>query len=144
MNRNKRGLILDLGQADVVVENFAARVMQNFGLHYPVLQGVKPDLIMLSMSAYGCTGPYSSYGGIGGTAKPMSGISMQETSIAVKGGTFLVRRYSHPGQSLIILNCRHVGSLPCYSMAMPRWKSRTPVLQLTANSVRCAPAVGSS
>jgi crotonobetainyl-CoA:carnitine CoA-transferase CaiB-like acyl-CoA transferase len=93
VNRNKRGLILDLGQAegkrlflelarqaDVVAENFSARVMQNFGLDYPVLQGVKPDLIMLSMPAYGCTGPYSSYGGIGGTAEPMSGISMlQET-----------------------------------------------------------------
>jgi hypothetical protein len=50
VNRNKRGLILDLGQADVVAENFAARVMQNFGLHYPV-QGVGV-VDLLSHQAY--------------------------------------------------------------------------------------------
>jgi crotonobetainyl-CoA:carnitine CoA-transferase CaiB-like acyl-CoA transferase len=88
VNRNKRSLTLDLNsadgkrlflelvrEADVVAENFSARVMKNFGLDYPALQQVRADIIMLSMPAYGCTGPYSSYGGIGGTAEPMSGIS---------------------------------------------------------------------
>lgn len=88
VNRNKRGLTLDLGtadgkrlfldlvrDADVVAENFSSRVMTNFGLDYAVLRQVKPDLIMLAMSAYGRTGPYAPYGGIGGTAEPMSGIS---------------------------------------------------------------------
>lgn len=88
VNRNKRSLTLDLSteagqrvfldlvrEADVVAENFASRVMGNFGLDYPALRDVKPDIIMLAMPAYGRSGPYSPYGGIGGTAEPMSGIS---------------------------------------------------------------------
>ncbi|ETX06632.1 MAG: hypothetical protein ETSY2_15955 [Candidatus Entotheonella gemina] len=89
VNRNKRGLTLDLstadGQhlfrelvrdADVVAENFASRVMGNFNLDYDNLRQVKRDLIMIAMPAYGRSGPYSPHGGIGGTAEPMSGISM--------------------------------------------------------------------
>jgi crotonobetainyl-CoA:carnitine CoA-transferase CaiB-like acyl-CoA transferase len=88
VNRNKRGLTLDLGtddgkrlfldlvrDADIVAENFASRVMGNFGLDYDALRAVKPDLIMLAMPAYGRSGPYAPHGGIGGTAEPMSGIS---------------------------------------------------------------------
>lgn len=93
VNRNKRGLTLDLGSADgkrlfldlvrdadIVAENFASRVMGNFGLDYPALQQVKPNLIMLSMPAYGCTGPYSPYAGIGGTTEPMSGIAALQST----------------------------------------------------------------
>jgi crotonobetainyl-CoA:carnitine CoA-transferase CaiB-like acyl-CoA transferase len=89
VNRNKRGLTLDLsteeGQhlfrelvrdADVVAENFASRVMGNFHLDYDALLPIKPDLIMIAMPAYGRSGPYAAHGGIGGTAEPMSGISM--------------------------------------------------------------------
>ncbi len=88
VNRNKRSLTLDLStedgqnvflelvrEADIVAENFASRVMGNFNLDYPSLRQVKPDIIMLAMPAYGRVGPYSQYGGIGGTAEPMSGIS---------------------------------------------------------------------
>jgi crotonobetainyl-CoA:carnitine CoA-transferase CaiB-like acyl-CoA transferase len=88
VNRNKRGITLDLGtsegkdlflalvrEADVVAENFSSRVMRNFGLDYAALCTVKPDIIMLSMPAYGHTGPNAAYGGIGGTAEPMSGLA---------------------------------------------------------------------
>lgn len=89
VNRNKRGIALDLGtedgqhlfrelvrDADVVAENFASRVMGYFNLDYDDLRQVKPDLIMIAMPAYGRSGPYSPHGGIGETAEPMSGISM--------------------------------------------------------------------
>src|SRR5438105_9709950 len=43
--------------ADVVVENFRPGVMQRFGLDYPALQAVKPDLVYCAISGYGQTGP---------------------------------------------------------------------------------------
>ncbi len=88
VNLNKRGITLDLAhevgkslfmtlvrQADVVAENFSPRVMGNLGLSFEELQTVKPDLILLSMSAYGTFGPYANYPGIGGTIEGMSGMT---------------------------------------------------------------------
>ncbi|MGI8553844.1 MAG: CaiB/BaiF CoA transferase family protein [Dehalococcoidia bacterium] len=86
--RNKLGITLDLGTergralllqvvltADVVVENFTPRVMKNFGLEFETLVKFRPGLIMLSMPAYGDSGPYSDFPGIGGSLEPMSGNS---------------------------------------------------------------------
>lgn len=61
--------------ADVVVENFSPRVMGNLGLSYDELKAIKPDIILVSMSAYGHSGPYTNVPGIGGTIEPMSGLS---------------------------------------------------------------------
>ena len=88
LNTNKLGITLDLRHqeakdifldlvraSDIVAENFAARVMPNFGLDYEALREVNPSVIMLRMPAFGCYGPYSHYMGNGGTTEPMSGIS---------------------------------------------------------------------
>ena len=87
-NRNKLGITLDLnkpqgialvkrlaGISDAVVENFAPRVMANWGLDYDSLRQVKPDIIMLSMSAMGQTGPWRDYAGFGPTVQAFSGIT---------------------------------------------------------------------
>jgi benzylsuccinate CoA-transferase BbsF subunit len=71
LNRNKLSLTLDLTQAkavellkrlvklcDVVVENFSPKALPKLGLDYPALREVKPDLIMVSLSAAGQTGPW--------------------------------------------------------------------------------------
>ncbi|MBI4234605.1 MAG: CoA transferase [Chloroflexi bacterium] len=50
--------------SDVVVENFSPRTMKRFGLDYPVLQQIKPDLVMVSMSAFGQTGSDRDYVGL--------------------------------------------------------------------------------
>ena len=42
---------------DVVIENFSARVMPGLGLGYHSLREVKDDIIMLSLPAFGATGP---------------------------------------------------------------------------------------
>jgi benzylsuccinate CoA-transferase BbsF subunit len=47
--------------ADVIVENYSPSTMNRLGIGYPSLQPVKPDIIMLSSSAKGQTGPHSSY-----------------------------------------------------------------------------------
>lgn len=69
-NRSKRGITLDLEKgkdvfldlvktADVVVENFYPGYLKEIGLGYEVLQAVNPGVILLSISCYGQTGPYS-------------------------------------------------------------------------------------
>ncbi|MFC2047507.1 CaiB/BaiF CoA transferase family protein, partial [Chloroflexota bacterium] len=87
-NRNKRGITLNLNNpegvalarrlvsiSDAVVENFTPRVMANWGLDYPGLKEVKPDIIMLSMSTMGQTGPWRDYTGFGPTFQAFSGIT---------------------------------------------------------------------
>ncbi|MFC1873234.1 CaiB/BaiF CoA transferase family protein [Chloroflexota bacterium] len=87
-NRNKLGITLNLDKpagvalarrlvaiSDVVAENFSPRVMANWELDYAGLKKVKPDIIMLSMSLMGQTGPWRNYAGFGPTAQAFSGIT---------------------------------------------------------------------
>ena len=74
LNSGKRSLTLNLKStegreillsllrdADVLVENFAPRVMSSLGLDYQTLRGVAPHLVMVSISNFGQTGPYRDY-----------------------------------------------------------------------------------
>ena len=61
--------------SDVVAENFAGGVMNKMGLGYEVLKQIKSDIIMISMSGYGATGPESAYVSYGPAQVPMSGLS---------------------------------------------------------------------
>ncbi len=87
-NRNKLGVTLNLNKpegvavarklaavSDAVVENFTPRVMANWGLDYDSLKQVKPDLIMLSLSTMGNSGPWRDYVGFGPTVQAFSGIT---------------------------------------------------------------------
>lgn len=71
MNRNKRGLTLDLKSnegkeifirlvrdSDVVVENFRPGVMRKLGLDYEALYEVNPSIIYCGISGFGKEGPY--------------------------------------------------------------------------------------
>lgn len=60
--------------SDIVAENFAPRVIRNFGLNYPVLREVNPNIIMISLPAHGTTGPWSDYTGFAASIEQMAGI----------------------------------------------------------------------
>ncbi len=45
-------------RSDVVVDNFSAGVMDRMGLSYEVLRSWKSDIIVMSMPAFGLSGPY--------------------------------------------------------------------------------------
>ena len=86
LNRGKRSLTLDLrseaGMAilldlislsDVVLENFTPRVTRRFGLDYPSLQEVRPDLVLVSNTGYGHSGPWSDFGAMASALEPTHG-----------------------------------------------------------------------
>lgn len=88
VNRNKRDVTLNLkdprgveivkklvAEADVVIENFTPRVMENFGLSYEVLKSIKPDLVMISLSGFGADVSWRDYVAFGMSTEQMSGIS---------------------------------------------------------------------
>lgn len=60
--------------SDVVVENFRPGVMAKYRLDYQNLKAIRKDIIMCSISAFGQTGPYSSFVGNDLTTQAMSGL----------------------------------------------------------------------
>jgi crotonobetainyl-CoA:carnitine CoA-transferase CaiB-like acyl-CoA transferase len=87
MNRNKRGLALDLKQpegkavlrrmaqqADVLVENFRTGTMDKLGLGYETLRELNPGLIYCAISGYGRTGPWADKGGFDLIAQGFAGL----------------------------------------------------------------------
>jgi len=87
-NQGKKSIRLHLGKAagialakeliqrsDVVIDNFATGVMDGMGLGYEELKKLKPDLIVVSISGYGHTGPLKEYMGYGPAIPPLTGLS---------------------------------------------------------------------
>ncbi|MCS6800617.1 MAG: CoA transferase [Chloroflexota bacterium] len=89
VNRGKRSCTLDLQTAagralacdlirvsDVVVENFSPGVLDRLGLGYASLREVRPDIILVSISGYGATGPDRHYVAYGTPLTAFSGLVM--------------------------------------------------------------------
>src|SRR6202521_1005079 len=87
MNRNKRGIALDLKteagravlsrllqDADVVIENYRSGTMERMGFGYGALHASNPRLVYCSISGFGRTGPYAHRGGFDLVAQAMSGL----------------------------------------------------------------------
>jgi crotonobetainyl-CoA:carnitine CoA-transferase CaiB-like acyl-CoA transferase len=88
INPNKRDITLNLSDprglqaakdlvkwADLVVENFTPRVMENFGLDWPVVHAVNPRAVMARLPAYGLDGPWRDRVGFAQTMEAMSGLA---------------------------------------------------------------------
>lgn len=87
--RGKRSIVLDLADprgsalarrlaltADVVVDNFSARVMPNLGLDHASLRAERPDLICVRMTGYGLTGPDRDKVSYGPTLQALTGYTL--------------------------------------------------------------------
>ena len=61
--------------SDVASENMRPGAMDSIGLGYDVLKEVKPDIIMLSSSAFGSEGPLRRYGGYAPSFACYSGLA---------------------------------------------------------------------
>ncbi len=88
VNRNKRTIGLDLGtpagaeiflrlaaKADIIVENFRPGTLEKWGLGPDQLFQVNPGVVIVRLTGFGQTGPYSSRPGFGTLAEAMSGFA---------------------------------------------------------------------
>ncbi len=85
--RNKKSVTLDLrteeGQqivrdlvrgADILIENFRPGTMERWNLGYEQLSEINPRLVMVRVTGFGQTGPYSSRAGYGAIGEAMGGL----------------------------------------------------------------------
>ena len=83
---NKRSVTLDptsaagrevtrrlVATADIVVANLPTAALAQFGIDYASLQAIRPDIILVTQSAFGDQGPYAARGGFDGVGQAMSG-----------------------------------------------------------------------
>ena len=86
MNRNKRSMTLDPASpdgrtivaqlvkgADVVIANLPEAALKSMGLDYDTLRGYRADIIVVTNTAFGTTGPMSHQVGFDGVGQAMSG-----------------------------------------------------------------------
>lgn len=86
--RNKKSITLDLrkpegatlfkrliAETDVLVENFQPGTLEKWGLGWETLKSVNPRLVLLRISGYGQTGPYSHRPGFGRIGNAFGGLS---------------------------------------------------------------------
>jgi formyl-CoA transferase len=87
IGRNKKAITLDMRQAegqqifkdlcrkaDVVIENFRPGTLEKWNCGWPALAALNPRLILVRVSGYGQTGPYSQRAGYGGIGEAMGGL----------------------------------------------------------------------
>jgi crotonobetainyl-CoA:carnitine CoA-transferase CaiB-like acyl-CoA transferase len=87
-NAGKRGITVDLNrqqgrdvlsaliaEADVLIENFSPRVLDNFGITWDGLQSVNPKLTLVRMPAFGLDGPWRDRTGFAQTMEQATGLS---------------------------------------------------------------------
>ena len=87
VNRNKQDITLDLenprgrelllqlvATADALVENYSGGVLPKLKLDYSYLIEANPGLVMVSMPAFGSTGPWSQFRAYGSTVEHSSGL----------------------------------------------------------------------
>jgi len=87
-SRNKRSIALDLrttdgqavarrliAEADVLIENFRPGTLEGWGLGWDALTALNPGLVMLRISGFGQTGPYSPRPGFGRIGNAFGGLS---------------------------------------------------------------------
>jgi crotonobetainyl-CoA:carnitine CoA-transferase CaiB-like acyl-CoA transferase len=87
VNSGKRGITLDLKHprakevitrllenADVVLENFKAGVIDRLGFGYEDVKKIKPDIVYCSVTGYGQEGPYAGAGAYDGAIQATSGM----------------------------------------------------------------------
>ena len=89
LHRNKRSIAVNMSTprgvevarrlaqlSDVVMDNFSARVMRGWGMDFATLRRAKPEIVCVSMSGLGHTGPRSSYVSYGPTLQALAGFTL--------------------------------------------------------------------
>jgi crotonobetainyl-CoA:carnitine CoA-transferase CaiB-like acyl-CoA transferase len=102
-----------IAKADILIENFRPGTLEKWGLSPDVLMAQNPGLIIVRVSGYGQTGPYSARAGFGGIGEAMGGWraivgdpDRAPSRMGVSIGDTLAATYGALG-ALAALNHRH-------------------------------------
>ena len=127
--RNKRVVTIDLkteqgqqlvrelaAKCDIVVENFRPGTLERLGLGYDVLSKDHPGLIMVRISGYGQTGPYSAKAGYGAICEAFGGIreligepDRPPVRVAVPVTDYVTAAYAAFGATMALLERQRTG-----------------------------------
>ncbi len=126
--RDKRGreLIKALvPRFDILIENFKPGTMERWGLGYEDLNEINPGLIMVRISGFGQTGPYSHKPGYGVVCEAVSGMrhitgdpDRPAARIAVSLTDEITGTYAAYGVALAVLHKRATGKGQCIDAAL--------------------------
>jgi formyl-CoA transferase len=128
-SRNKKSIVLDLrtesgrervkrliAESDVVIESFRPGRMEEWGLDYETLARDRADLVMVRVSGFGQTGPYSQRPGFGNIAESMGGIryitgwpDRPPLRVGLSLGDSVAGLYATIGALLAIIEARATG-----------------------------------
>ena len=102
-----------IAQADILIENFRPGTLEKWGMAPEALHAINPGLIIVRVSGYGQSGPYSARAGFGGIGEAMGGWraivgdpDRPPSRMGVSIGDSLAATYGALG-ALAALNHRH-------------------------------------
>lgn len=124
--RNKKSVTLNLrtpegqqvlrdlvAKSDILVENFRPGTLERWGLGYDVLSAINPGLIMVRVTGFGQSGPYSARAGYGSIGEAMGGMryvvgdpSTAPSRMGISIGDSLAATYAALG-TLMAVHHRH-------------------------------------
>ena len=135
VNRNKRGFAVDLkhpeglkvalkliATCDVVVENFRQGVMERLGLGFDRLVEARSDVVLVSVSSQGTTGPNVGYGSYGSTLDALGG-TMSMTGYDANTPLWSSNKVNYPDQTASLLGPALIvlGILAARMTGEPQW-----------------------
>ena len=127
--RNKQAITIDMKtergrelvralaeRADVLVENYRPGVLERLGLGYEALSKTNPGLVMVRISGYGQTGPYSQRPGYGAICEAVAGVrhmtgdpDRPPARVALATTDYLTATYAAFGASMALLARQRTG-----------------------------------
>lgn len=136
--RNKKMVSIDLrtekgrdlvrtlaGRVDVLIENFRPGTMERWGLGYDALERLNPRLVMVRISGYGQTGPYSMRAGYGVIGDAMSGMrhvtgdpDRPPARVAVSLTDYITGLHAAYGALMALLKRNETGKGQCIDAAL--------------------------
>ena len=110
---------------DVLIENFKPGTMERWGLGYDDLKAINPGIIMVRISGFGQTGPYSHKPGYGVVCEAVSGMrhltgdpDRPAARVAVSLTDEITGTYAAYGVALAVLHKRATGEGQCIDAAL--------------------------
>jgi len=155
VNRGKRALAVDLKtpegldvakkllrECDVVVENFRQGVLDRLGLGFHELVAIRPDIVLVSISSQGTTGPNARYGSFGSTLDALGG-QMSITGYDEQTPLWSSNKVNYPDQVVGFLGPALVltGVLAARASGRPQWidvSQRELVTAMLPEHILCA------